>query len=227
MWEGWGPLQYIGSDIVGKTLGIVGAGRIGTAMALMSQGFRMPVIYTSSTGRHNEVLEDELGARLVNFNDLLAQADYISIHTPLTPQTRYLFDDRAFDRMKPTAFLINTARGPVIKEIDLVTALRNKRIAGAGLDVYENEPHMADGLAELDNVVLLPHIGSATVSTRTNMATLAARNLLSMLAGNKPENCQSRYFHLSRIRRYATQQISTAHIVICSSPLKIFSYQPI
>jgi glyoxylate reductase len=188
-WSGWGPLQFIGSDIVGTTLGIVGAGRIGTAMALMSRGFRMTVLYTSSSGRRNEVLERELGARLVGFNELLAQSDYISIHTPLTPATRHLFDSRAFDCMKSTAFLINTARGPVIREADLVDALRRGRIAGAGLDVYENEPRMAEGLAELKNVVLLPHIGSATVSSRDNMATLTARNLLAMLAGEIPETC--------------------------------------
>ncbi len=188
-WTGWGPLQFIGGDIVGKTLGVLGAGRIGTAMALMSRGFRMPVLYSSSSGRHNKVLEGELGARLVRFDDLLARSDYISIHTPLTPQTRHLFDSRAFARMKPTAYLINTARGPIIKETDLVAALRNGQITGAGLDVYEDEPRMTQGLAELANVVVLPHIGSATVSSRDNMAALAARNLLAMLAGNRPETC--------------------------------------
>ncbi len=188
-WTGWAPLQFIGGDIVGKTLGIVGAGRIGTAMALMSRGFRMSVIYSNSSERRNEVLEHELGAQLVSFDDLLVRSDFISIHAPLTPTTRHLFDSRAFARMKPTAYLINTARGPVIMETDLVTALRSGRIAGAGLDVYEAEPRMAEGLTELANVVVLPHIGSATVSSRDNMATLAARNLLAMLAGKRPETC--------------------------------------
>jgi len=188
-WTGWAPLQFIGGDIVGKTLGIVGAGRIGTAMALMSRGFRLSVIYSSSSERRNEVLEHEIGAQLVSFDDLLARSDFISIHTPLTSTTRHLFDSRAFARMKPTAYLINTARGPVIMETDLVVALRSGRIAGAGLDVYEAEPRMAEGLAELANVVVLPHIGSATVSSRDNMATLAARNLLAMLAGKRPETC--------------------------------------
>lgn len=188
-WSGWGPLQFIGADIAGKTLGIVGAGRIGTAMALMSKGFRMPVVYCSSSGRRNEILEGEIGARLVSFDDLLTESDFISIHAPLTPATRHLFDHQAFARMKDTAFLINTARGPIIREIDLVEALRAGRIGGAGLDVYENEPLMAEGLADLAHVVLLPHIGSATVSSRDNMAILAARNLLAMLAGRKPENC--------------------------------------
>lgn len=188
-WDGWGPLQFIGGDVRGKTLGIVGAGRIGTATALMSRGFDMEVLYTSSSGRRNEVLESELEARLVPFEELLEQSDFISIHCPLTPQTRHLFDAMAFERMKQTAYLINTARGPVIKEDDLVTALKHNVIAGAGLDVYENEPAMAQGLAGLDNVVVLPHIGSATISSRTDMATLAARNLLAMLRGERPETC--------------------------------------
>lgn len=188
-WTGWGPLQFIGGDVTGKTLGIVGAGRIGTATALMSRGFGMKVLYTSSSGRRNEVLDEELGAQLVSFDDLLAQSDFISLHAPLTPETRHLFNADAFARMKKTAYLINTARGPVIDEAALVMALRDGEIAGAGLDVYENEPQMADGLADLDNVVVLPHIGSATISSRTDMATLAARNLLAMINGTQPETC--------------------------------------
>ena len=188
-WSGWGPLQFIGGDVSGKTLGIVGAGRIGTAMALMSRGFRMKVLYTSSSGRKNGVLESELGARLVPFDQLLAEADFISVHTPLTPETRHLFDSKAFSRMKKSAYLINTARGPVIKEDDLVAALKSGEIAGAGLDVFEKEPAMAEGLAELPNAVVLPHIGSATRRSRTDMAELAARNLIAMLKGQKPETC--------------------------------------
>jgi glyoxylate reductase len=188
-WTGWGPMQFIGGDISGKTLGIVGAGRIGTATALMSRGFGMNVLYTSSSNRKNGVLESEINAKLVSFDQLLTQSDFISIHTPLTPQTRHLFDASAFSRMKKTAYLVNTARGPIIKEDDLVAALRAGEIAGAGLDVFENEPAMAPGLAQLDNVVVLPHIGSATASSRTDMATLAARNLIAMLKGQKPETC--------------------------------------
>jgi len=188
-WSGWGPLQFIGGDIRGKTLGIVGAGRIGTATALMSQGFGMEVLYTSSSGRQNKVLNSKLNARLVSFEEMLAQADFISIHSPLTDQTRHMFDAQAFSKMKKTAYLINTARGPIIHEDDLVNALRAKEIAGAGLDVYENEPAMAPGLEELDNVVVLPHIGSATISSRTDMSTLAARNLIAMLEGREPETC--------------------------------------
>ncbi len=188
-WGGWGPLQFLGADVSGKTLGIVGAGRIGTAMALMSRGFRMPVIYTNSSGRRNEVLDKELGACLVSFEELLERSDYVSLHAPLTPQSKHLFNAQSFARMKKTAILINTGRGPLIKEDNLVQALKNGAISGAGLDVYEFEPRMAEGLAALPNTVLLPHIGSATETTRTNMATLAARNLLAMLRNEQPETC--------------------------------------
>ena len=188
-WPGWGPLQFIGGDVKGKTLGIVGAGRIGTEMALMSKGFNMKILYTSSSGRKNGVLESELDARLVSFEELLRKSDFISIHTPLTSKTRHLFDASAFSLMKETAYLVNTARGPVIKEDDLVAALKNGEIAGAGLDVFENEPGMAAGLAALDNVVVLPHIGSATHSSRNGMAELAARNLIAMLKNERPETC--------------------------------------
>lgn len=188
-WSGWGPLQFLGADVCGKTLGIVGAGRIGTAMALMSRGFRMPVVYSSSSGRRNEVLDNELDAELVPFENLLERSDFISLHAPLTPQSRHLFNAGTFARMKKTAILINTGRGPLIKEDDLVAALQSGQIAGAGLDVYEFEPRMAEGLAALPNTVLLPHVGSATTSTRANMAAMAARNLLAMLEGSRPETC--------------------------------------
>ena len=188
-WPGWGPLQFLGLGLTGKTLGIVGAGRIGAAVALMSRGFQMRVIYTNASGRENPTLKTGIGARLVSFEEILAEADFISIHTPLTPATRHLFRAETLARMKPTAILINTARGPVIKEDDLVAALRTGVIAGAGLDVYEFEPRMAEGLADLDNAVITPHIGSATTSSRTGMSLLAARNLLAMLRGERPESC--------------------------------------
>lgn len=188
-WPGLGPRQFLGLDVTGKTLGIVGAGRIGVAMALMSRGFGMPVLYTNASGRENPVLKAELGARLVSFEELLRESDFISLHTPLTPASRHLFRAETFARMKPGAVLINTARGPIIKEDDLAAALRSRVIAGAGLDVYEFEPAMADGLADLDNAVVTPHIGSATISSRTQMSLLAARNLLAMLRGERPESC--------------------------------------
>ena len=184
-WTGWGPLQFIGADVSGRTLGIVGAGRIGSAMARMSSGFGMRVLYTSSSSRNDE-LERDLGARRVEFDELLRESDFISIHTPLRPSTRHLFNAEAVRRMKNTAILINTGRGPVIKEDDLVAALRDGEIGGAGLDVYEMEPRMAEGLKDCPNAVLLPHIGSATHSARDDMALLAAGNIEAMLAGTKP-----------------------------------------
>ena len=186
-WPGWGPLQFIGADVTGKTLGIVGAGRIGTAMARKSRGFDMKVIYADAVA--NPVLEQELGARQVDFAELLRESDFISIHTPLLPETRHLFDADAFRQMKPSACLINTARGPVIHEADLVKALRDGVIAGAGLDVYEFEPKMAEGLAELDNAVTTPHTASATPHARVGMAVLAAENLLAMLEGKPGPTC--------------------------------------
>jgi glyoxylate reductase len=186
-WSGWGPLQFIGGDVHGKTLGIVGAGRIGTAMALKSRGFDMPVVYTNE--RPNPILEEKLGARLVDLDTLVSEADFISIHVPLLPTTRHLFDRELLARMKPTAYLINTSRGPVVNEADLVAALRTGEIAGAGLDVFEFEPKMAAGLAERENVVVTPHVASATTESRNGMAELAARNVLAMLAGKRPETC--------------------------------------
>lgn len=189
-WTGWEPLQFIGGDVTGRTLGILGAGRIGTAMAMMSKGFRMKVLYTdSSPEKTNPMLEAELGAKKVLFETLLEESDFISIHVPLRPETRHLFDAAAFKKMKKTAYLINTARGPVVKEADLVEALKQGEIAGAALDVYEFEPRMTDGLAALDNAVTAAHTGSATVSARKNMAILAARNLLAMLSDKKPPTC--------------------------------------
>ena len=186
-WKGWGPLQFIGGDLAGKTLGIVGAGRIGTAMALKSKGFAMKVIYADEFT--NSTIEEELGARRVPLSELLAKSDFISIHVPLMAVTRHLFNADVFRKMKETAYLINTSRGPVVNEAELVEALKNRVIAGAGLDVYEFEPEIAGGLADLDNVVITPHTASATVSSRTNMALKAAENLLAMLRGERPPDC--------------------------------------
>lgn len=187
-WRGWGPMQYIGADVTGKTLGVVGAGRIGTAMAMKSRGFDMRVLYNSPR-RRNQTLESELDARRVDLDELLSESDFISLHVPLLPMTRHLFNMETFRKMKRTAILINTARGPIIKEDDLVKALNSGEIAGAGLDVYEFEPKMAEGLKDCTNAVVLPHIGSATKSSRDNMAMLAAENLLAMLTGKKPPTC--------------------------------------
>jgi glyoxylate reductase len=186
-WKGWGPLQFIGGDVSGKILGIVGAGRIGTAMALKSRGFDMKVLYTDEAP--NETLERQLQATKVALDTLLEQSDFISIHVPLIPSTRHLFGLNEFRKMKKTAYLINTSRGPVINEAELVEALKTGVIAGAGLDVYEHEPLMAEGLKDLSNVVVAPHTASATTSSRGGMARLAAENLLAMVAGRKAPNC--------------------------------------
>ncbi len=185
--EGWGVALMLGADIHGKTLGIVGAGRIGTAVAMRSRGFGMRLLYCSR--RRNEVMERELGARRAPLDALLAGSDFVSLHVPLTPETRGLIGERELGMMKPGAYLVNTSRGAVVDEAALVRALRGGRIAGAGLDVYEDEPRLAEGLAGLDNAVLLPHIGSASAETRARMAEMAAANLAAMLRGERAPNC--------------------------------------
>ncbi|MDR4507509.1 MAG: D-glycerate dehydrogenase [Candidatus Brocadiaceae bacterium] len=185
---GWGPLFLLGRDIVGKTLGIIGAGRIGTAMAMRSRGWCMKVLYHTRTSR-NAVLEEMLNAERVDLETILRESDFLSLHTPLTEKTRHLIGETEFSKMKSAAYLINTARGAVIDETALVDALKNRQIAGAGLDVYEEEPRLKPGLAELDNVVLAPHLGSATVETRSKMSVMAAESIIAVLNGQKPEQC--------------------------------------
>lgn len=185
-WKGWDLDQLVGTDIWGKTLGIVGFGRIGRAMARRASGFQMKVIYTDAV-RATPDVERELGAEYRDMNALLAEADFISVHTPLLPETRGLFNAEKFGRMKRTAFLINTSRGPVVKEGDLVAALENGKIAGAALDVFEKEPAIHPGLRR-PNVVLAPHIASASLETRTKMAVMAAENVVALLQGRRPTN---------------------------------------
>ncbi|MCX8036703.1 MAG: D-glycerate dehydrogenase [Candidatus Sumerlaeia bacterium] len=184
---GWAPMLFLGADITGRTLGIVGAGRIGAAMAERARGFQMKVLYTDTVA--SERLERELGARRVSLDELLAESDFVSVHVPLTEGTQHLFGIEQFRKMKRTAIFINTARGPVHDEAALVEALKSGLIAGAGLDVYEHEPALAPGLADLPNVVVLPHIGSATIGTRTRMALMAAENLVAVLKGQRAPNC--------------------------------------
>jgi len=186
-WKGWGPLQFIGQEVTGATLGIIGAGRIGRAFALKSRGFDMKVLYTDE--HPCEELEKSLGARKVSLQELLRESDFVSVHVPLMPATRHLIDEAALALMKRTAVLVNTSRGPVVDEAALVRALRGGTIAAAGLDVYEAEPLAAEGLAELPNVVMTPHTASATVASRNGMAVKAAANLVAMLSGKRPPDC--------------------------------------
>ncbi len=186
--SGWSPMMLLGGDITGKTLGVVGAGRIGTAMAMRSRGWCMKILYTTQNSK-NTVLEEMLGAKRVNLETLLRESDFISLHTPLSEKTKHLIGAKELSLMKRTAYLINTGRGAVIGEAALADALKNKQIAGAGLDVYEEEPKLKPGLAGLDNVILAPHLGSATVETRTKMSLMAAENIVAVLNNQKPNNC--------------------------------------
>jgi glyoxylate reductase len=185
-WKGWNLDQLCGADIWGKTLGVVGFGRIGRAAARRACGFQMKVIYTDAV-RASEDVERPLNAEFRDLNTLLAEADFVSLHVPLLPETRGLFDGPKFYRMKPTAFLINTSRGPVVDEAALVAALENKKIAGAALDVYENEPFIHPGLKR-PNVVLAPHLASASLETRTKMAVMAVNNVVALFKGQRPAN---------------------------------------
>lgn len=186
--KGWGPLLMIGQDITGKTLGIVGAGRIGSNVALkMAKGFGMKILYADTF--KNTELEKETGAEKVDLETLLRQSDFVSIHVNLTPETTHLISEKEFSIMKPSCVFINTARGPVVDEKALVKALQEKKIFAAGLDVFENEPALAPGLTELPNVVIPPHVASATFWTRTRMAEMAAKNLIDALEGRMPEFC--------------------------------------
>lgn len=184
----WAPMPFLGQEVSGKILGIIGLGRIGQAVAQRAQGFRMKVIYHSRT-RLDPGEEETLNVIFTSLETLLREADFVSLHVPLTPDTRHLIGRRELELMKPSAYLINTARGPVVDEAALVAALRERRICGAGLDVYEQEPELSPGLVELENAVLLPHLGSATIETRTRMAFMAAENLLTALRGERPPNC--------------------------------------
>jgi len=183
--QGWAPMLYLGNDIHGKTLGIVGFGRIGRAVARRASGFDMRVLY-ADRARAPEEHEKACNAVFCPLDTLLGESDFISLHVPLTESTRHLISSAQFDMMKESSILINTARGPIVDEKALVRALREGEIAGAGLDVYEQEPGFEPELAEMDNVVMVPHIGSASVETRTKMATMAASGAIDVLRGRMP-----------------------------------------
>ncbi|GAB4170864.1 MAG: glyoxylate reductase [Calditrichia bacterium] len=191
--KGWSPTLFLGKDLVNKTLGIIGAGRIGTAVIKRSVGWDMNILYVSRS--ENTLIEHEYYAKRVSLETLMKESDIISIHCPLTPETHYLLDKKELDLMKKDAILINTSRGPVVNETYLIHKLKNKEIYGAGFDVYEKEPIIPEELMSLDNVVLLPHIGSATTDTRLSMGYLAVDSIIQWLKDHKiPENTVNKTF---------------------------------
>jgi len=187
-WEGWGPLQFLGLDVNGKTLGIFGMGRVGQAVARRASGFNVRVIYTD-TNPLDAATEKTLNATRVDKATLLAESDYVSVHCPLLPETTHAFGAQEFKAMKKDAYLINTSRGPTVDEAALVDALKSGEIRAAALDVFEEEPKIHPGLLEFDNVLLIPHLGSATLETRGKMAEIAANNIVARMNGQRPPNC--------------------------------------
>jgi glyoxylate reductase len=186
-WKTWGPMTLLGQDVYGATLGIIGMGRIGSAVARRAGGFGMQILYTDVA--RNKQAEAELGIEYVDLDTLLAKSDFITLHTNLTPETRHLIGKNQFQKMKETAVLVNTSRGPIVDNMALYEALRSGRISYAALDVTEPEPIPADHpLLTLENVIVVPHIASASVATRTRMGLMAADNLFSGLKGEMPPN---------------------------------------
>jgi glyoxylate reductase len=184
-WEWWGPKLFMGPDVWGKKLGIVGLGRIGQAVARRAKGFDMEILYYNRSRK--EEAEQELGARYLGLDELLETADFVTIHTPLTEETQHLIGRAELEKLKSEAVLVNTSRGPVVDEDALADALAEGRIFAAGLDVYEEEPKVHPKLLELENAVLAPHIGSGSIETRNKMAALAAENLAAVLRGEQPK----------------------------------------
>jgi glyoxylate reductase len=184
-WKGWGLMQFTGYDVHHKTLGIIGFGRIGKGVARRATGFDMRVIYTD-VQRADETTEREHGVMFVDKRTLLRESDFVSLHIPLSPETRHYLSEPEFALMKKTAILVNAARGPIVDEKALVKALKQGKIAGAGLDVYEREPKCERALLPMKQVVLAPHIASASIETRTKMAMMAAQNCIAGLSGQRP-----------------------------------------
>ncbi len=187
-WTGWTPMQMLGADVTGATLGLLGFGRIGQAMAKRARAFDLKVVYWNRT-RLSASEEEKLGVNYLPFDEVVATADFLSLHVAYNKDTHHLLGERQFAAMKPTAIVINTARGPVIDEKALVRALASRRIGGAGLDVFEKEPALEPELYALENAVIVPHLGSATIGTRTKMGMLAAQNLLAACSGQRPPHC--------------------------------------
>lgn len=186
-WKGFGLDLMLGADLANKTVGIIGFGRIGQAFARRCLGFGMKVIYSQRNPADAQI-ETDLKATYVSLDELLASSDFISIHCPLTKDTHHFIDERALSLVKPGCILVNTSRGPVVDTNALIAALKKSKLRGAGLDVYENEPDVPEELIALENVVLLPHIGSATEATRVKMADLAVDGLISAFSGKMPDN---------------------------------------
>lgn len=191
-YKGWAPELFLGTNVYGKTLGIVGLGAIGREVAKMTSAFEMKIVYYDV--KRAEDFEKQYGAKYVAVPELLKKADFVTLHVPLLPQTRHMIDEKALSLMKKSAFIVNTARGPIIKEKALLKALKAKKIAGAALDVYENEPAIDTDLRDklelrkMENVVLTPHTASAAYETRSEMGEVAAKNIIAVLSGKKPPN---------------------------------------
>jgi len=186
--KGWAPELLLGVDIYGKTLGIIGAGRIGIATAKRALGFNMKILYSDS----NSAIEKTIKAEKVGLEKLLKKSDFISLHVPFRPETKHLIGEKELKIMKKTSILINTSRGAVVDEKILLKALQDNWIAGAGLDVYENEPELVEGLVACDNAVLAPHIASASIETRTNMGFIAVENAIAIQLGKIPPQIVNR-----------------------------------
>jgi lactate dehydrogenase-like 2-hydroxyacid dehydrogenase len=186
-WKGWAPMFFIGMDVDRRTLGIAGMGRIGSNVARKAKGFDMKIIYADV--RRNPQAEKEVGATYVDKDTLLRESDFLTLHVPLMTETRHYIGERDLKLMKKTAVLINACRGPVVDENALLKALQEKQIWAAGLDVFENEPEIVPGLTKLDNVVVVPHIASATTETRINMGKIAVNNVIKVLNGQPPDTC--------------------------------------
>ena len=186
-WQGWSPMFFVGLDVDRRTLGIAGLGRIGKNVARKARGFDMRIIYNDV--QRDQAFEAESGAVFVDKDTLLRESDYLTLHVPLLPETRHYISTAEFKKMKRTAVLINASRGPVVDEKALVEALREKLIFGAGLDVFENEPSIEPGLMELDNVIIVPHVASATPATRIDMGNIVVANISNVLNGRQPVTC--------------------------------------
>ena len=185
LFKGWSAKMFLGGDVYGKTLGVIGCGEIGRSVARRASGFNMRVLY-HQRNRLQQEEEKQLNAEFVSLGKLLRESDFVTLHVPLTEETEYMIGNDEIALMKKTAYLIHTARGKVIDDYALVAALKEGRLAGAALDVYEEEPVLTEGMTELDNLLLLPHIGSASFETRDRMALLVADNVLDALSGKTP-----------------------------------------